>query len=346
MGFGIEEQKAVERVMKKGILSDYKGNWSDKFFGGEEIQALEKEWARHVRVKHAIACNSATSALYASLGAIGIKAGDEVLVTPFSMTCSASIPILFGAKPVFVDIEDIYFNIDPSKIENKITEKTKAIIVVNLFGHPYDVEKINAIAKKNNLYVIEDSAQAPMASNNGKMCGSLGDVGCFSLNYHKHIHAGEGGMMTTDDDELAMRCRLMINHAEAIVNGMVQEGLPYYDMIGMNLRMTELQAAIAREQLKKLPSIIDGYRRYARMFDIPLMDNCTHSYYRYAFLNTDDYKLEELNPDDAMFDIKKHYITPIHRMPYFKHNGYPQDDCPVADYVNESIVLIWLKEPL
>ena len=351
MAHGIEELNAVQRIMKNGVLSDYKGSWSPEFYGGAEIKALEQEWAKYIGVKHAIACNSDTSALYVSCAAIGLKPGDEVLVTPFSMTCSATMPLLFGAVPVFVDIEDEYFNMDPDKVEAAITPRTKAIIVVNLFGHPYDADRINAIARKYDLKVIEDSAQAPSALYKGKMCGSLGDIGTFSFNYHKHIHAGEGGMLTTNDDELAFKLRLMINHAEAVMNGIEDEHVldydnSYYKMVGMNLRMTELQAGIMREQLKKLPSLIKQYQQYGWLLHIPVMPECTSSFYRYALMNENGYNLEDLNPDPNTFDIKKHYITPLHRMPVFARRGYDEDCCPVADEVNKNIVLIWHKKPL
>jgi dTDP-4-amino-4,6-dideoxygalactose transaminase len=145
---GHEELLAVERVMKANVLSDYQGNWSDNFYGGTEIKALEKEWAEYFGVKHAIACNSATSGLWMALNSIGLKQGDEVIVSPYTMTCSASLPLLFGAKPVFADIEPDYFCIDPDDIIKKINDKTRAIIAVDIFGQPCNFDRINEIAKR------------------------------------------------------------------------------------------------------------------------------------------------------------------------------------------------------
>lgn len=252
---GIEEQKAVKRVVKSGILSRFLGAWHDDFYGGPEVQALEREWAEYFKVKHAIAVNSATSALYCAVGASGVGPGDEVIVSPYTMTASAVAPLIYNAIPVFADIEEDYFCIDSKSVERNITERTKAIIAVDIFGQPYNVEKINEIAKKYNLIMIEDCAQAPGAEYNGKFAGTLGSIGIFSLNYHKHIHTGEGGIITTDNDELAEKLKLIRNHAEAVLEAKGYSSL--VNMVGFNYRMTEIEAAIAREQLKKLPKLIE-----------------------------------------------------------------------------------------
>lgn len=262
MAIGVEERDAVLRVMDRKVLSGYRGSWGDWFYGGEEIKALEKEWAERFGVKHAIACNSATSGLWLACAAIGISgeenscakySPDEVIVTPYSMTCSASMPLHFGAEPVFVDIEPDYFCLDPEDVERKITEDTCAIIVVDLFGMPYDADRINAIAEKYGIPVIEDAAQAIGATYKGRHAGTLGDIGVYSLNVHKHIQCGEGGIVVTDNDDYAMKTRLLMNHAEAVNNDLQEE--KYNSLVGMNLRMTELSAAVAREQLKKLDGI-------------------------------------------------------------------------------------------
>ena len=251
---GKEEEEAVVNVLRSGILSKYLGCWADDFYGGPQVQALEKEWAAYFGVKHAISVNSATSGLYCAAGAVGLNPGDEVIVSPYTMAASATAPLIYNAIPVFADIEEDYFCLDPDSIEERITERTKAIIVVDIFGQPYNAEKINAIAKKHGLYVIEDTAQAPGAKYKEKFAGTLGDIGIFSLNYHKHIHCGEGGIIVTDNDELANRLRLIRNHAEAVVGAKGETNLN--NMIGFNYRMTEIEAAIAREQLKKLDMLI------------------------------------------------------------------------------------------
>ncbi len=288
---GKEEEEAVVEVLRSGILSKYLGCWADDFYGGPQVQAMEKEWAEFYGVKHAISVNSATSALYCAAGAIGLEPGDEVIVSPYTMCASATAPLIYNAVPVFADIEYDYYCLDPEDIERKITDKTKAIIVVDILGQPYDVKRINEIAKKHGLYIIEDNAQGPLATYQGKYAGTLGDIGVFSLNYHKHIHCGEGGILVTDDDELAERMRLIRNHAEAVVE---KKGVTNLNnMIGFNMRMTEIEAAITREQLKKVKWLVEERRRNVKYIeenlkDIPFLkmpkirEGCEHSYYIHA----------------------------------------------------------------
>lgn len=251
---GQKEKDAVERVLNSGILSNYLGCWHEHFYGGHEVQSLEKEWAGYFNVKHAIAVNSCTSGLYCAVGAIGTEPGDEIIVSPYTMTSSAVAPLIYNAIPVFADIEEDYFCLDPESVEQRITNRTRAIIVVDLFGLPYDVEKIRNISKKHKLKVIEDCAQAPGAKYKERFAGTFGDIGIYSLNYHKHIHCGEGGVVVTNDDEIAERVQLIRNHAEAVVEAKGVESTT--NMIGFNYRMTEIEAAIARCQLRKLDNLI------------------------------------------------------------------------------------------
>jgi len=250
---GTEEKEAVCRVIDSGILSRYLGAWHEQFMGGTEVQAMEREWAAYFGAKHAVAVNSATSGLICAIGAAGIGPGDEVIVTPWSMSISATVPLFYGAIPVFVDIEPDCFCIDPADVERKITPKTKAIIVVDLFGQPYNATSINALAAKHDLTIIEDAAQSPGATLQEKPAGTLGHMGVFSLNYHKHIHSGEGGVIVTNDDTLVERLCLIRNHAEAVVEGKGITNL--VNMVGYNFRMTELDAAVARCQLPKLAEL-------------------------------------------------------------------------------------------
>ncbi|MEK7084716.1 MAG: aminotransferase class I/II-fold pyridoxal phosphate-dependent enzyme, partial [Patescibacteria group bacterium] len=212
---GPEEKAAVNRVLDSGVLSRYIGAWGPEFYGGAEVQAFEKAWAEYFNVKHTVAVNSCTTGLQTALGAAGIGPGDEVIVSPYTMAASATSCLWYGAVPVFADIEEEYFCLDSKSVEERITEYTRAIVIVDLFGQPYNADVINAIAKKHNLMVIEDSAQAPGARYKEKFAGTLADMGVYSLNFHKHIHTGEGGVIVTDNDELAERCRLIRNHAEA-----------------------------------------------------------------------------------------------------------------------------------
>lgn len=247
---GEEEKESVGRVIDSGVLSRYLGAWHEQFMGGDEVRALESEWSAYYRTRHAIAVNSATSGLICALGAAGVGPGDEVIVSPWSMCISATAPLFYGAIPVFADVEPDCFCLEAHDVERKISSRTKAIIVVDLFGQPYDADAINSLAERHGLIVIEDAAQAPGALLYGKPAGTLGHMGVFSLNYHKHIHCGEGGVIVTDDDRLARRLCLIRNHAEAVVEDMGESELT--NMLGYNFRMTELDAAVARCQLKKL----------------------------------------------------------------------------------------------
>ncbi len=371
---GQEEEEAVARVLKSGILSRYLGCWHDDFYGGPEVQALEKEWAEYYGVKHAISVNSATSGLYCAVGAIGTEPGDEIIVSPYTMCASATAPLVYGAIPIFADIEYDYFCLEPDDIEKKITKKTKAIIVVDILGQPYDADRINAIAKKYNLFVIEDNAQGPLSTYKGKYAGTLGDIGIYSLNYHKHIHCGEGGIIVTNNDELAEKLRLIRNHAEAVVDAKGTTDL--VNMVGFNLRMTEVEAAITREQLKKVKWLVEERRRNVQYLETNLSDigflsmpkvraNCEHSYYVHTmkFLqgkaNTtrekyvDAVKAElmpiELREAEGV-KIGLGYQVPLYRNSMFSKKiaygskGYPfreEDDyhtvnCPVCDRLCSS----------
>lgn len=252
---GEEEKNAVMKVLDSGNLSQFLGAWHKDFYGGPAVQQFEKDWAIAFESKYAISVNSNTSGLFTAIGALGIKPGDEVIVSPYTMSASALAPIIYGAVPVFADIDYDNFGLSPESIEKCITPRTKAILVVHIFGNPAKMDEIMAIARKYDLKVIEDCAQAPMATYKNKFVGSFGDIGIFSLNYHKHIHTGEGGVIVTNDDNVAERCYLIRNHGENIVE---PKGIKdVFNTHGFNFRMTEIEAAIGIEQLKKLPSLID-----------------------------------------------------------------------------------------
>jgi dTDP-4-amino-4,6-dideoxygalactose transaminase len=251
---GEEEKKAVMKVLDSGNLSQYLGAWTHDFLGGPTVRAFEEEWSRVIGVKHSISVNSNTSGLFTAVGAIGIQPGDEVIVSPYTMSASAIAPLVYGGIPVFADIDPLTFCMDPKSIEARITSRTKAILVVHIFGHPADMDSIMALAKKYNLYVIEDCAQAPMGKYKGQPVGTIGDLGVFSLNYHKHIHTGEGGVITTNNTVLAERCQMIRNHAENVTAPREEKDLT--NLIGYNYRMTEIECAIGIEQLKKLPSLL------------------------------------------------------------------------------------------
>ena len=252
---GKEEKEAAARVMDSGNLSQFLGAWDPDFFGGPRIQEFERRWAEAFGAKHAMTVNSNTSGLFACVGAAMVGPGDEVIVSPYTMSASALAPIIYNAVPIFADIQDDIFCLDPKSIEARITPRTKAILVVHIFGHPADMDPILALAKKHNLIVIEDCAQAPGARYRGRPVGTLGHMGVFSLNYHKHIHTGEGGVIVTNDDRLCTRLQLIRNHGETVIEEMRHNEVE--NMFGFNFRLTELQAAIGIEQLKKLESLIE-----------------------------------------------------------------------------------------
>ncbi len=251
---GQAEKDAAIRVLDSGVLSRFLGAWHDDFFGGPEVQAFEAEWASLCGVKHAVSVNSCTSGLYAAVGAAGIGPGDEVIVSPYTMAASATAALIFQGVPVFADIDPETYCLSAATIREKISPRTKAIIVVHIFGQPADMDPIMALAEEYGLVVIEDCAQAPYATYKGRSVGGLGHMGVFSLNYHKHIHTGEGGMVTTNDDRLAERLQLIRNHAEAVVE---RKGVTdLVNMVGFNFRLGEIEAAIGREQLKKGSALI------------------------------------------------------------------------------------------
>ena len=252
---GKEEKEAVQKVLDSGNLSQYLGAWTDDFFGGPMVRKLEEAWCKALDIQYAVSVNSNTSGLFAAIGTLGIGPGDEVIVSPYTMSASAIAPVVYGGVPVFADIDPDTFCLDPKSIEARITPRTKAIIIVHIFGHPADMDAIMAIAKKHNLKVIEDCAQAPMGKYKGKYVGTIGDIGVFSLNYHKHIHTGEGGIIITNNTNLAERLQLIRNHAENVVEAKGVTDIT--NMIGYNYRMTAIEAAIGIEQLKKLPGLLE-----------------------------------------------------------------------------------------
>ncbi len=290
---GAEEAQAAREVIDSGVLSKFIGAWHEDFFGGPKVRQFEQACAEHFGVRHAVTVNSWTSGLIAAVGAIGIEPGDEVIVSPWTMCASATAILHWNAIPVFADIDPVTFCLDPRSVEANISPQTKAIMAVDIFGHPADMDTLMAIARRHGLKVISDSAQAPGARYKGKYAGTLADVGGISLNYHKHIHTGEGGVLFTNDDRIADRLRLIRNHAEAVVGDMGIDDLT--NMIGFNFRLGEIECAIGIEQLKKLPALVRGRQRIAEkltqgLANLPglrlpaVMPGCTHAYYVYPMV--------------------------------------------------------------
>jgi perosamine synthetase len=290
---GAEEVEAAKGVIESGVLSQFLGAWHADFYGGPKVQEFERMCEAYFGVKHAVTVNSWTSGLVAAVGAVGIEPGDEVIVTPWTMCASATAILQWNAIPVFADIEPDTFCLDPASVEANITPYTKAIMAVDIFGHSANMDALMAIAKKYGLKVISDTAQAPGTYYKGKMTGTLADVGGYSLNYHKHIQTGEGGILVTNDDNIAERLRLIRNHAEAVVGPKGETDL--VNMIGNNFRLGEIECAIGIEQLKKLKGFVAGRQRAAERLSSGLKGlpglrtptvepDCTHAYYMYPLV--------------------------------------------------------------
>ncbi len=342
---GEEEKRAAMEVLDSGVLSRFLGTWSEDFYGGPRVRTLEQNWAEYFGVAHAVSVNSATSGLYAAVGAAGVGPGDEVIVSPYTMSASATAPMVYGAVPVFADIDPETFCLSPHSIRSHITPHTKAIIAVDIFGYPAAWDEIMAIAGEYGLVVIEDAAQAPGAKYHGRWAGTLGHMGVFSLNYHKTIHCGEGGVVVTDDAALAERLQLIRNHGETVVKGKGVENI--VNMVGFNYRMTEIEAAIANEQLKKLEGLVQPRIAAAQYLNDQLGDlpgltlprvppDIRHAYYVYAIRYA---ATESGVPRDRLaaalkaegIPIFPGYVEPLYLQPMYQRQiGFGRDGFPFS----------------
>jgi len=288
---GEEEVEAAAAVIRSGVLSAFIGAPGDYFLGGPQVRAFESKAAEYFGVKHAISVNSWTSGLIAAVGAIGIEPGDEIITTPWTMSATAMAILHWNAIPLFADIDPDNFNIDPAKVEALIGPRTRAILAVDIFGQSADMTALRAIADRHGLMLLSDTAQAPGSLVDGKFTGTLADIGGFSLNYHKHIHCGEGGILVTDDDRLAERLALIRNHAESVIKS--DKPAELANMIGYNFRLGEIEAAIGSVQLDRLEDRVSTRQRAARQLDeglgglpgltVPKVEaGGTHVYYVYG----------------------------------------------------------------
>jgi len=251
-----KEINSVIKVMKTGVLSGFVGEWNKSFYGGNKVKEFEKKLKNKFNVKYAITVNSWTSGLICAVGALDINPGDEIILPTWTMSaCSAAI-LHWNAIPVFADINSDDFCINEKSILKNISSKTKAILAVDINGRSCDLNSLKRIAKKFKLKIISDSAQSPLAKYKNSYAGTSTDIGGISLNCHKHIQTGEGGVIFTNNTKLANRIYMIRNHAEAIARKKKTSQLN--NMIGYNFRMGEIEAAIGIEQLKKLNSIVEN----------------------------------------------------------------------------------------
>jgi perosamine synthetase len=361
---GNEEIEAVNKVARSGRLSSFIGAWCDDFDGGPEIRGFEKEWTEKFSCKHAISVNSNTSGLIAALGAVGVSPGDEVIVPPYSMSATVMAPLFYGGIPVFVDIEPNTFCLDPNLVRAAITPKTHAILAADMFGHPAALSELRALADEHGIYLIEDAAQAPLASEAGRLAGTIAHIGVFSLNYHKHIHTGEGGMCCTDDDDLALRLRMIRNHGENVVEPLHVEDIT--NLIGFNFRMTELSAAIGRAQLLKVDQLVEERQAIAERLTSSLQglkgitppvvrQDCRHVYYVWcarhdaAAAGVSRATVARALAAEGL-PISEGYVKPLYMLPVFQRriaigrNGWPftltnrryeKGMCPVVERMDE-----------
>lgn len=345
---------------------------SAQYIMGENVKEFEKEISEYLGIKHSISVGNGTDALVIALKALGIEEGDEVITTPFTFFATAESISFVGATPVFVDVDINTYNIDPAKIEERITEKTKAIMPVHIFGQPCDMDSINEIAKKHNLEVIEDACQAIGSEYKGQKIGTLSDIACFSFFPTKNLGcAGDGGMIVTNDDELATICRALKTHGSGvngqkaynIINNIeedtaednatdntVYNPLKYYNyLIGQNSRLDEIQAAILRVKLRKLDDWNDSRREHARFYNEQLKDtelvtpfeakNVKHIYHLYI--------LQSENRTELINYLKEkgiatgiYYPIPLHLQKAYKFLGYKEGDLPNAEYLSHRTFAI------
>jgi perosamine synthetase len=305
---GEEEKKLVLEVLESGMLAQ-----------GPKVNALEKAFQEVCGTKHAIATTSGTTALHVALLAHDIGLGDEVITTPFTFIASANSILFTGAEPVFVDIEEVTFNINPELIEDAITPKTKAILPVHLYGHMCDIEAIMDIADRHDLVVIEDACQAVGATYEAKTAGSFG-TGVFSLYATKNVMSGEGGMITTNSDEIAEKCRLIRSHGMKVRY--------YHDMLGYNYRMSDLHAAIGLAQIGRIDELMQKRRENAKYLTENISSVITpkvkpgyeHVWHQYTIRldgNRDrDAAIKKLN--DAGIGTGIFYPVPAHQQDYMR----------------------------
>lgn len=311
---------------------------STNFIQGKAVRDFEAEAAKYLGCNYAVGCASGTDALQIAMMAIGIKPEDEIITTPFTFVATAETIALLGAKPVYVDIDEKTYNIDVNKIEEKITPKTKAIIPVHLYGQPCEMDRILEIARKHNLKVIEDAAQAFGAEYKNRKVATLGDVGCISFFPSKNLGAfGDAGMLATNDKKLAEKIRMITVHGS--------KKKYYNDILGVNSRLDTIQAAILRVKLKYIDHYhqarIYAAKKYNELLDAEIMKpfvspDAKHIYHQYS--------IRTKNRDGLQNHLKERHIPsmiyypiPLHLQPPYR-NGYKEGSFPVTEAVSTDII--------
>ncbi|MHA1626932.1 MAG: DegT/DnrJ/EryC1/StrS family aminotransferase, partial [Candidatus Asgardarchaeia archaeon] len=311
---GEDEKKNILEVLDSGWLVE--GKWCSK---------LEREFSKFVGSKNAITVSNGTAALHVAMEALGIKPGDEVITTAFTFIASSNSILFVGGVPVFADISIKSYNIDPEDVRRRISKRTKAILAVHIFGLPADMKVLKEIAEENDLYLVEDCAQAHGAYIDGKHVGTFGDVGIFSFYATKNMMSGEGGMIVTESDEIAERCKSIKNH------GRGPEGGYMHYVVGYNYRMTDLHAAIAVAQLKKLPEMLKIRERNARIvkeyiedLDIIGLQEVPKGYKHANYIFAPYIKDEKVRREEVIEELKKRGISSrsIYSIPSYRQPAY------------------------
>lgn len=333
---GEEEISRVGDILRSGKIAQ-----------GPVVAEFEKKFADFCGVKYAIAVNSGTAALHCALYACGVGKGDEVVTTPFTFVATANSALMQNAKLVFVDIDPLDFNIDAGRVPEKITDRTKAILPVDLYGQIYNVGEVIKIAKERGLKVVEDACQSHGAEYKDARAGTFGDVGCFSLYATKNMTTGEGGMVVTNDEDIAEKVKMFRHHGQS-----EKTRYEYYDL-GFNYRMTDIAAAIGIEQLKKLDDFNSVRQRNATLLSKGLIgikgietpvikQGFKHVFHQYTIKVTDQFKmsrnelskyLTEKGIGNAVF-----YPKPLHLHPHFLRMGYKEGDFPIAEEISKRVL--------
>lgn len=364
---GDEEKRAVMEVLNSGKLSTFIATPGEHFLGGKKIREFEAAFAEYHQVDHAVAFNSGTAALHAAVVAVGVQPGKEVIVPPYTFTSTATSALMHNAIPVFADVDEEVYGLDPKAAARAVTPLTRALIVVHLFGHPADMNDLMALARDRELRVIEDCAQAPGAEFQNQKVGTIGDCGVFSLTESKNITTGEGGMLITDDPDIAEIAQMIRNHGEVILEGQTQRTY-VSTLLGWNYRMTEIEAALGIVQLGrldemnreriKLASHLSSRLEDVEGLHVPVtLPGDRHVYYVYALKYDEngtgiprDLFVRAVNAEGIPCNggyVRPLYFSPLYHekraFPFELYEGeatYERGLCPTAERLHERELIL------